>query len=133
MSLEDISGVLIHHETHAPLAYSATYQRRELHVLDETDIRPDSWSFSIPWLECEWSYRGAAAGTIASGLWDDLRRRPSKLRISSIDRHAGWICSYGCRSSLSLARPLARMQATTLRSRDGLNLVSYLTLPAHRR
>lgn len=126
-SRADISGVLVHHETYAPLAYSATYQRRELHVLDER-IRPDL-EFLDSRLECEWSIESRSRDDRfwTLGTISDVVPRSAYL----FDRSARRLdLLYGCRSSLAGA-PLARMQATILRSRDGLNLVSYLTLPVH--
>ena len=123
----DIGDLLTHADSHAPLAYAVTLERRELHVLDDS-IRDD-----VALLDAQ----GLGEWRLASRTEDDawwVLRFTSDLNPASYalyDRAARRVTKlYDGYPELAHA-PLARMQPATLKSRDGLLLVSYLSLPVH--
>lgn len=121
----DIGGSLLDLEDLRPLAYGVTHERYRLQVLDES-IRAD-----IEFLDTraggEWRL---SSRTDDDALW--LVSVSSDVRPSTVhayDRRARTLTKLlDLRPQLAGAR-LARMQSTTIAARDGLKLVSYLTLP----
>ncbi|MFA6232280.1 MAG: S9 family peptidase [Rhodanobacter sp.] len=123
----DIGGTLNDPVSYRPLAYGVTYERYRLHVLDES-IRADvdfldaqdigEWGLSSRTEDDQLWLVGASSDIRPSAAWlyDRQERKLSKL--------------YDVRPELA-DTPLARMQPVTLSARDGLKLVSYLTLPRH--
>lgn len=121
----DISGVWTDIKTHEPLAWTATFERREIHVLDES-LRADVEALDAAQIG-EWGVASrtdddqfwiVSAGTDKSPRTFHAYNRPAKKLVTL----------YDVRPALAGA-PLARMQHTTLKARDGLDLVTYLTLP----
>lgn len=125
--LADVSSMLTDMATYRPVAYWTHHERPALHVLDES-VRAD-----VDFLGAQgigtW---GLASRTLDDRLW---------LVTSASDTQAGVTWLYD-RTAKTLQRlflhrpelqglPMARMQATTVRARDGLGLVCYLTLPRH--
>ncbi|MFT7773765.1 S9 family peptidase [Roseateles sp.] len=123
--LADIGGLLTDRDTQRPLAYVVNHERPVLHLLDE------SWREEVAFLD-------------AQGLgqwWPGSRTEDDQLWLigSSSDQQPGstWLFDRAHRSLTKLfdlrpeltGAPLARMQSITLRSRDGLPLICYLSLP----
>jgi dipeptidyl aminopeptidase/acylaminoacyl peptidase len=123
----DVSDLLTHTDSHAPLAYGVNVERREFHVLDES-VRVD-----VDFLDAqdlgEWNL---TSRTEDNNLW--IVRFSSDVNPGSFalyERNSHLLTKlYDCFPAL-IGAPLARMQHTTLKSRDGLDLVSYLTLPVY--
>jgi len=121
----DIGGVITDPLDYRPLAYGLTYDRYRLHVLDET-IRAD-----IEFLDAnilgEWRMSGS---TEDSSLW-------LVSAFSDVMPPVIWLYDRAMRTLTHLLdlRPelagarLARMRPVVIKARDGLSLVSYLTLP----
>lgn len=123
----DVSDLLTDADSHVPLAYGVNVERREFHVLDER-IRADVNDLDACGLG-EWQ---VSSRTENDRVW--IVRFSSDVNPGSYylyERDTRQLTKlYDCYSALS-DLPLARMQHTTLASRDGLDLVSYLTLPVH--
>jgi acetyl esterase/lipase len=121
----DISGLLIDRKTKAPLAYAVNYDRVRYHALDPA-IQPDldflaasgigDWGLSSRTNDDRLWVVAAHSDTspVTAWLYDRTARTLEKL--------------YDARPALAAA-PLARMRPEIIKSRDGLNLVSYLTIP----
>ncbi len=122
----DIGGMLTDAASHRPLAYGVTYERFKLHMLDESIWR------DIETLD-------AAAG---DGEWRMTARTEDDQRwvvaMSSDTRpSSSWMYDRKARTLRHLLdlrprltwAPLARMQPVVITARDGLPLVSYLTVP----
>lgn len=122
----DVGGLIVDAASDRPLAYGVTYERFSLHVLDET-IRPDI------------DFLGAHA---SGGEWRMTARTEDDQRwivaISSDTRPSStWLYDRQARTLQHLMdlrpqladAPLARMQPVVISARDGLPLVSYLTVP----
>ena len=124
-ALADIAGVLSHHITQEPLAYVTAYERREFHALDES-VRADI-DFLNAHLVGEW---GVGSRSEDNRYWTvGVGSDVSPGQAHLYDRQARtltWL--YASQPDL-LQAPLARMQATVITARDGLAMVSYLTLP----
>ncbi|BES85200.1 peptidase S9 [Pectobacterium araliae] len=121
----DIGGVFIDQDSHRPLYCSATYERTDYLIVDDS-IRPD-----IEFLDRQFpgtwgvSSRSEDDRYWIVGFGDD--RTPGIANL--YDRNEGRIERiYLSRPELAEAR-LARMQHTVIQTRDGLSMVSYLTLP----
>lgn len=123
----DVSGVWTDLVTHAPLAWTVNVERREVHVLDER-IRDDVTFLDAQQLG-EW---GISTRTNDDKIWIIAASRDTNPTTFYIfDRPTRLLTKlYDVRPELAGA-PLARMQHHSIKSRDGLNLVTYLTLPVH--
>lgn len=126
----DIGGALLDAVTYEPLAYSLEHERREFVVLAESlraDV--DLLDRELGGLDGEWGLAsrseddrywivGAASDRVpgAAYLFDRQTRALERLYVT--------------RPTL-LDHKLARMQSTTIRARDGLDLVTYVTIPVH--
>ncbi len=121
----DIGGIMSDRDTYEPLAYTVTYARREHKALGPK-LRPDL-DFLTQNFGSEWS---VGSRTEDDSLWtisvsSDLKPATSYL----YDRGAKTLTKlFDARPKLAGA-PLARMHPVIIKSRDGLDLVSYLTLP----
>ncbi|HDX8863283.1 TPA: S9 family peptidase [Klebsiella michiganensis] len=125
-SRADIGGTINDHHDYRPLAYAVTYEKYQLHVLDDA-IRQD-----VEYLDNqgigEWRLAGR---TEDDQLWliaasSDIRPSASYLYNR---KDFTLIKLLEVRPHLANAR-LSRMQSVVIKARDGLNLVSYLTVPA---
>ena len=123
----DISEVIVNPETNEPLAYSVNHLRKQWFGITD-DVEKD---LSI--------LRDALSGDISilaqtrdDRIWtviSDGARNP--LTYFAFDRSAGKVDKlFTSRPGLD-NKPLNEMHPVTIRSRDGLELVSYLTLPPH--
>jgi dipeptidyl aminopeptidase/acylaminoacyl peptidase len=122
----DISGVLAHPTEKHIQAVSFTYTRTEWKILDEA-IRPD------------FEYLKTIADgeiQITSRTLDDTRWTVAflmdngPLRFFLYDRKPQRQATFLFTSSRELEKlPLVKMHPVVIKSRDGLDLVSYLTLP----
>lgn len=121
----DVSGWMIHPTERNVQAAAATYERKEWRTLDES-IAPD-----LDFL------RGVADGelNINSRTLDDKHWIAAYLRSDGpvdfylYDREAKEATRLFSNREELEGLPLAPMHSLTLESRDGLDLVSYLTLP----
>jgi dipeptidyl aminopeptidase/acylaminoacyl peptidase len=123
----DIAGVFVDSRTYTPLAAAANYLRRDVEVLDPAFLA------EVTYLNT----RFAGEWHVSSRTEDDR----TWVITESSDRMPGAAFLYDRttreQTLLNVERPeldglpLARMQSTTIRTRDGLDMVSYLTLPVH--
>ncbi|MBL0151258.1 MAG: S9 family peptidase [Ideonella sp.] len=123
----DVLGVWSDLHSKEPLAWVTVVERREIHVLSEAiaqdvlhldSLGLGEWSVGSRSDDEQWWILLVSSDTVPGSayLYDRPNQQLHKL--------------YDMQPRLATA-PLARMQHTTLRSRDGLDLVSYLTLPVH--
>jgi dipeptidyl aminopeptidase/acylaminoacyl peptidase len=123
----DISEVIVNPETNEPLAYSVNHLRKDWYGLTE-NIEED--------LDL---LRGTLTGDISvlaqtrdDRLWtvvSDGAKNP--LTYFAFDRSSGDVKKmFTARPDLD-GKPLNEMHPVSITSRDGLELVSYLTLPPH--
>lgn len=121
----DIGGTLRHQQTGEVLAWSATYLKKEWTALDPG--MGEAFAFLRGKLEGEF---GIASRTDDDRKWivaNDPVFRPAASYL--YDRDAGTLTQlYVSRPELADA-PLRPMHTLELKSRDGLTLPSYLTLP----
>lgn len=121
----DIGGTLRHQQTGEVLAWSATYLKREWTALDP-EIG-EAFAFLRAELEGEF---GISSRTDDNRKWiigNDPVVKPAASYL--YDRDAGTLTQlYVTRPELADA-PLRPMHTLELKSRDGLTLPSYLTLP----
>ncbi|SHG75598.1 S9 family peptidase [Ferrimonas marina] len=122
----DVSNVLLHPQTHQPIAYAEDYHRPRYQAVDP------QYQASIDQLNAQLSGGASVlAQTQDNRYWtlytDDSNRSPV---YKVFDLESGQL------SELFVTQPaleglnLAKMQGVTIPSRDGLELVSYLTLPS---
>lgn len=123
----DVVGMWTDVRTHEPLAWFAVVERREIHVM------ADSIAADVVHLDAQ----GLGEWSVASRSDDDSRwivaaaTDVAPVSFYFYERSSKTLTKlYDARPALSKL-PLARMQHTTLSSRDGLPLVTYLTLPVH--
>jgi dipeptidyl aminopeptidase/acylaminoacyl peptidase len=121
----DIGGIITDPETHVPMAYSVNYERTEHKPLGPkyaADLEFLSKKFGSEW--------GIGARTEDDRLWTVAIGSPTRPATSYLyDRDAKTLTKlFDARPKLADA-PLADMHPVIIKSRDGLNLVSFLTLP----
>ena len=121
----DIGGVLIDNTTKEPLAYVVNYDRVRYFALDP-GIQPDLDFLSQAAIG-DW---GISAWTDDGRLWVIGAHSDTAPGAAYLyDRNARTLEKlYDARPALADA-PLAQMRPEIITSRDGLKLVSYLTLP----
>jgi dipeptidyl aminopeptidase/acylaminoacyl peptidase len=121
----DVTEVLTDAQSHAPLACAFDLERRELQIIDES-VRADVAFLDAQSLG-EWS---VASQTEDDRCW--IVRATSDTNPASVqlyDRDTRRLrLLYDCMPALA-GLPLSRMEPATIRSRDGLPLVAYLTRP----
>ena len=121
----DIGGIITDPETHVPMAYSVNYERTEHKPLGPkyaADLEFLSKNFGSEW--------GIGARTEDDKLWTVSVSSPTRPASSYLyDRDAKTLAKlFDARPKLADA-PLAAMHPVIIKSRDGLDLVSFLTLP----
>ena len=121
----DVGGVIFDRATHEPLAYFTNYDRPRAHVLSEKvrgDIAFLAHEFGDDWRLASRSEDDHLAVISVSS---DVK----PLSFYLYDRAAKTLTKlFDARPELADA-PLGAMRPRVIRSRDGLDLVSYLTLP----
>ncbi|CAO4177787.1 S9 family peptidase [Methylorubrum populi] len=121
----DIGAVLLDAETHEPVAYSVTHARKSWHVLDPRFA--DDFAFLETQGLGDWF---PASRDEADTHWIVVARADTRIGEAAIyDRRAKTLRSLGSARPELDGTPLAPMSPTIIRSRDGLDLVSYLTRP----
>ena len=124
-SKSDVAYVIAHPETHEPLAYSAEYDRMAWTAIDE-DIKEDV-DFLNKQVTGHWSLLSQSKDGNRWTVWIDNTGEP--IRFGLFDRRKRTLKSlFTARPNLEGA-PLPTTHPRVLKSRDGLDLVSYLTLP----
>ncbi len=121
----DIGGIISDPDTHVPLAYSVNYERTEHKPLGPRyapDLEFLNKNFGSEW--------GVGSRTEDDKLWTVSVSSPTRPATSYIyDRDAKTLTKlFDARPKLAAA-PLAAMHPVVIKSRDGLDLVSFLTLP----
>ena len=121
----DIGGIISDPDTHAPLAYSVNYERTEHKPLGPR-LAPDL-EFLSKNFGSEWS---VGSRTEDDKLWTVSVSSPTRPASSYLyNRETKTLTKlFDARPKLADA-PLADMHPTIIKSRDGLDLVSFLTLP----
>ncbi len=123
----DIGGMITDVASYRPLAYSVTYERSKLHMLDssiERDIETlDGYAGDGEWRltsrtedDQQWVV-ALSSDTRPSSTWLYDRKKQAMQHLLDLRPELTWA-------------PLARMQPVVIPARDGLSLVSYLTVPA---
>ena len=121
----DIGGVTVDHDTYEPIAYTVTYAHKE-HKALEPKLQPD-FDVLSQHFGSEWSLGSRSED---DRLWtisvsSDLLPATSYL-YSRGDKTLTKL--FDARPKL-IGAPLAAMRTAIVKSRDGLDLVSYFTLP----
>ncbi len=121
----DISDILFDPTTYEPLAYAVNYEQEEWTALDDS-VRAD-----LEFLRSRFDGQiNIAAATDDNRKWvvvDDAAQQPGTYML--YDRDAGTLTEmFTTRPELADA-PLQPMHPKVIKARDGLDLVSYLTLP----
>ena len=123
----DISGTILDPQTNEPLAYAVNHKRTEWFGLND-DVAKDLARLRES-LAGEISVLGQTRDNRKWTVISDAPQDP--LTYFAYDRTSGAVEKlFTSRPELS-GKPLNEMHAVTIRSRDGLDLVSYLTLPPH--
>lgn len=123
----DIGGMITDVASYRPLAYGVTYERFKLHMLDdaiERDIETlDGYAGDGEWRltsrtedDQQWVV-ALSSDTRPSSTWLYDRKKQAMQHLLDLRPELTWV-------------PLARMQPVVIPARDGLSLVSYLTVPA---
>ena len=122
----DISDVLLHPTTYEPLAYASNYLRNEWTALNpETAADLEFLSAN---LEGEFSIAGATDDLSTVVVFNGSATAPGVYYL--YDREAQTLEKMMSTRPVLDNAPLQPMHPVEITSRDGLTLVSYLTLPA---
>jgi dipeptidyl aminopeptidase/acylaminoacyl peptidase len=121
----DITGMMVHPQTYEPLAYASNYLRNEWTPLDPSfgaDLQ-----FLRSQLPGELGFSGATSDLSKIVVVSSSATAPATFYV--YDRQARSLTKmFDTRPELAAA-PLQPMHPVVIPARDGLNLVSYLTLP----
>ena len=121
----DVNNAILHPTTNEPLAYQAEYLRAKWTALDEETA--SNLSFLDSKLDGDFQLLAVTDDMSKAVVYSDAADAPGVYHIH--DRTAGTLSKmFATRPDLDGA-PLQPMQAIEITSRDGLSLVSYLTLP----
>lgn len=121
----DIGGTLRDPKTGVVEAYSANYLRNEWTILDE-DIKAD-WKFLGDKLKGDFGLQSRTDADDTWLVWNDPLVAPST--VYRFDRKSKNLTQLYVGRPELVGAPLVPMYPVEIKSRDGLNLVSYLTLP----
>ncbi len=123
----DISEIIVNPETNEPLAYAMNHQRKEWFGL--TEAAREILAHLQKNLTGEVS---VLAQTQDNQIWTVISDAPQDpLTYFAYDRRAGAVDKLFISRPDLVGKPLSEMHALSIPSRDGLELVSYLTLPPH--
>jgi dipeptidyl aminopeptidase/acylaminoacyl peptidase len=123
----DVIEIIVNPETNEPLAYATNYLRKEWFAL--SDDFADELATLVDSLPGDMSVLGQTQDDRQWIVISDGARDPLTYHV--YDRDAGSaIALFTARPELD-DKPLNEMHPVVVRSRDGKNLVSYLTLPPH--
>jgi dipeptidyl aminopeptidase/acylaminoacyl peptidase len=123
----DINEAILDPQTNEPLAYAVNYQRTEWFGLNDT-VAKDLARLRDA-LTGEISILGQTRDNRKWIVISDAPQNP--LAYFAYDRTSGAVEKLFASRPELVGKPLNEMHAVTIRSRDGLDLVSYLTLPPH--
>lgn len=123
----DIGDVLMDHGTGKPVAYTADYLRGEWHAIG--DSVASTLNGALKTIPGDTSVSGQSKD---GSKWMVLSSDPSApAAYYLLDRDIGTASKlFDTRSNL-VGKPLVDMHPVVVKSRDGLDLVSYLSLPPH--
>jgi dipeptidyl aminopeptidase/acylaminoacyl peptidase len=121
----DIGGTLRDPKTGVVEAYSANYLRNEWTILDD-DIKAD-WKFLSAQLKGDFGLQSRTDADDTWLVWNDPLVAPST--VYQFDRKSKKLTQLYVGRPELVGAPLVPMYPVEIKSRDGLNLVSYLTLP----
>lgn len=121
----DIGGTLRDPKTGVVEAYSANYLRNEWTILDE-DIKAD-WKFLSEQLKGDFGLQSRTDADDTWLVWNDPLVAPST--VYQFDRKSKKLTQLYVGRPELVGAPLVPMYPVEIKSRDGLNLVSYLTFP----
>ena len=122
----DIGGAFRHPVTGQAEAYRVSYMRSEWHAL--TPERAADFAFLSANIKGEWN---PVSVTKDTGLWIVSRNDATAPGVFMVyDRGAKTLTDLFTARPELVGKPLVPMHPLELKSRDGLTLVSYLTLPA---
>lgn len=121
----DIGGTLRDPKTGVVEAYSANYLRNEWTILDE-DIKAD-WKVLSEQLKGDFGLQSRTDADDTWLVWNDPLVAPST--VYQFDRKSKKLTQLYVGRPELVGAPLVPMYPVEIKSRDGLNLVSYLTLP----
>lgn len=121
----DVTGMVTDMASHRPVAYWTHHERPAVHVLDES-VRAD-----VAFLQAQdlgqW---GISSRTLDDRVWLVGSSSDTQAGVTWVyDRAAGTLERLFVHRPELQGLPMARMQSTLVRARDGLDLVCYLTLP----
>jgi len=122
---DDLGGIITDNDTHEPLAYQVNYERNEYRALGaklQADIEFLSRAFGGEW---SLGSRSEDDRLWTIGVRSDVEPPSNYL----YDRRAKTLTKlFDARPKL-VGAPLSAMHPAVIEARDGLKLVSYLTLP----
>ncbi|MFN3619637.1 S9 family peptidase [Sphingorhabdus sp.] len=121
----DIGGTLRDPRTGVVEAYSANYLRNEWTIVDE-DLKAD-WKFLRTQLTGDFGLQSRTDADDIWLVWNDPLIAPST--VYQFDRKSKKLTQLYVGRPELIGAPLVPMYPVEIKSRDGLNLVSYLTLP----
>lgn len=125
--ISDISEVISDPETNEPLAYATNHQRKEWHGLT-----PEAEDILAQLQDSLTGDVSVLAQTQDNQIWTVISDAPKDpLTYFAYDRRSGTVDKLFVSRPDLTGKPLSEMHALSIPSRDGLELVSYLTLPPH--
>jgi dipeptidyl aminopeptidase/acylaminoacyl peptidase len=121
----DVDDVWVNPRTFAPQAYSVNYLKPEITVLDKT-VQKDVATLN----KALGDGYAVTTRTVDDSLWTIVTNDPLAPAVAYLyDRKAGSVTKLFDQRPALAAAPLVPMQSLEIKSRDGLTLVAYLSLP----
>ena len=123
----DINEVLMHHETGKPVAYSVDYLQGEWHAIG--DAVADTLAGALASIPGNTGIAGQSEDGSKWMVFSSIPSAPAAYYL--VDRDSGTASKlFDTRSDL-VGKPLVDMHPVVIKSRDGLDLVSYVSVPPH--